>query len=437
MFDGVRFLPPAVMMMSFLRPVIFRKPSSSSSPRSPVCSQPSTSVSAVASGLRQYSRNTFGPRTRISPSSSAIRISTPGSGLPDGAELEVVERADGADGGGLGHAPALHHRHPRGVEELEDLRRDRRGAGDRLRGPGRRTARRTREKICSSACSNGAAQLLGDRLSALPAAANLDAQLDRLLEALLSSSTGLLLQLHRRRVELLEDPRHRRDVGRLGLDQLREDLLGVAAEVDDRRALVEGGELGGEREYVREREVQVGDLAGLDELELLDHLAHRHRVAVGEHDALGGPRGPGRVDDRVRVVGLDRRLAAARARRGRRSRPRARSSSSVSSPPSGLDPDHVLELRQPLADLLDLRQLGGVLAEDRAGARVAQPPTRTPRASWWGTPGRRRRPRPRSRSWRASTRAACWHRMQTRSPGSIPSSINPSASSSIIVPNSA
>ena len=49
-FFGVMFLPPAVMMMSFLRPVIERKPSASISPRSPECSQPSTSVSAVASG---------------------------------------------------------------------------------------------------------------------------------------------------------------------------------------------------------------------------------------------------------------------------------------------------------------------------------------------------------------------------------------------------
>ena len=38
---GVMFLPPAVMMMSFLRPVMKRKPSSSIGPRSPVCSQPS------------------------------------------------------------------------------------------------------------------------------------------------------------------------------------------------------------------------------------------------------------------------------------------------------------------------------------------------------------------------------------------------------------
>ena len=51
MFAGVMFLPPAVMMMSFLRPVILMKPSGSTSPRSPVCSQPSTSVSRVASSF--------------------------------------------------------------------------------------------------------------------------------------------------------------------------------------------------------------------------------------------------------------------------------------------------------------------------------------------------------------------------------------------------
>ena len=94
-------------------------------------SQPSAIVSSVASGLRQYSLKTCGPLHRISPS-SAILISTPGSARPDGAELEVIERPDGADAGRLGHAPALEHRNAGGVEELEDLGRDRRGAADRL-----------------------------------------------------------------------------------------------------------------------------------------------------------------------------------------------------------------------------------------------------------------------------------------------------------------
>ena len=41
MFFGAMFLPPAVMMISFLRPVIDRKPRASNAPRSPEHSQPS------------------------------------------------------------------------------------------------------------------------------------------------------------------------------------------------------------------------------------------------------------------------------------------------------------------------------------------------------------------------------------------------------------
>jgi hypothetical protein len=48
---GVMFLPPAVMMMSFLRPVMWTTPSSSIRPMSPVCSQLSTIVSYVASSF--------------------------------------------------------------------------------------------------------------------------------------------------------------------------------------------------------------------------------------------------------------------------------------------------------------------------------------------------------------------------------------------------
>ena len=44
---GATFLPLAVTMISFLRPVIFRKPSASSSPMSPVRSQPSLKASAA------------------------------------------------------------------------------------------------------------------------------------------------------------------------------------------------------------------------------------------------------------------------------------------------------------------------------------------------------------------------------------------------------
>ncbi len=66
------------MNMSFERPLIAKKPSSSRTARSPVHSQPSRIVSAVASGRRQYPGMTWGPRIRSSPGSPAA-TSTPSS----------------------------------------------------------------------------------------------------------------------------------------------------------------------------------------------------------------------------------------------------------------------------------------------------------------------------------------------------------------------
>ena len=89
MLAGVRFLPPAVMMMSFIRPVIFTKPSSSISPTSPVRNQPSpVNASRVASSLRQYSLKTLGPFMSSSPS-SPILTSMPGAGLPTVPNLKA------------------------------------------------------------------------------------------------------------------------------------------------------------------------------------------------------------------------------------------------------------------------------------------------------------------------------------------------------------
>ena len=48
---------------------------------SPVCSQPSRTAAAVASGFRQYPGKTFGPRTSSSLSSDSD-TSTYGYGLP-------------------------------------------------------------------------------------------------------------------------------------------------------------------------------------------------------------------------------------------------------------------------------------------------------------------------------------------------------------------
>ncbi len=45
------------------------------------------------------------------------------------------------------------------------------------------------------------------------------------------------------RVDLLEDPRHRRQICRFDLHQLADDLLGVSAEVGERAAEVEARQL--------------------------------------------------------------------------------------------------------------------------------------------------------------------------------------------------
>ena len=55
-----------------------------------------------------------------------------GERLADGAELVAVDRLERRRGRRLRHAVALEHGHAAGEEELEDLLRDRRGAGDRL-----------------------------------------------------------------------------------------------------------------------------------------------------------------------------------------------------------------------------------------------------------------------------------------------------------------
>ena len=50
----------------------------------------------------------------------------------DGAQPVVGDGRGGGDRRGLGHAVALEHGRAAGVEELEDLLGDRRGAGGRL-----------------------------------------------------------------------------------------------------------------------------------------------------------------------------------------------------------------------------------------------------------------------------------------------------------------
>ena len=172
----------------------------------------------------------------------------------------------------------------------------------------------------------------------------------------------------RERVDLLEDPRHRRHVGRLDLHELGDDLLGVAAEVDDPAADVERGELHGQREGVGERQVQVGQLALVDELDLLDHRPDRGAVPVAEHDALGATGGARGVDDRVRVLGRNRLAAAFELG------PVGVPAAFPELVEATFNHDDVLELVQAIADLGDLGRLALVLADHDARVRVAHHP---------------------------------------------------------------
>ncbi len=77
--------------MSLARSTMNTKPSSSRRATSPLCSQPSVKVAAVASGLFQYPLTTLGPLIHNSPTSptgrsaplpSTTLTSTTGTGVP-------------------------------------------------------------------------------------------------------------------------------------------------------------------------------------------------------------------------------------------------------------------------------------------------------------------------------------------------------------------
>ncbi len=151
----------------------------------------------------------------------------------------------------------------------------------------------------------GLAQLVGDRLAVVLQIADLHTQLDRLAELLPLFGRGLLQLRGCERVDLLEDARHRGEVVRPRLLDLRNDPARVAAEVGERAAEVQHGDLDQLREHVRQRQIQVDDVAVGRDLELDHYVEESAPVAVHEHAALGRSGRPRRVDEEHRVVGLD------------------------------------------------------------------------------------------------------------------------------------
>ena len=147
--------------------------------------------------------------------------------------LNVLGGRDRRRGRGLGHAPALDHEHAGGVEEAQDLRVDRGGAGDReLDDPPAEQVADLRQH-----------QPVGDlvltaqrRPGSLPSRSSSRisaADADRPVEDRLLQPAGLLGRRGRGGVDLLEDPRHRREVGRLDLGEVGDDLQRVALPVGE------------------------------------------------------------------------------------------------------------------------------------------------------------------------------------------------------------
>ena len=190
---------------------------------------------------------------------------------------------------------------------------------------------------------------------------------DRLLEAAL-----FLHRAGRGGVDLLEDARHRGEVGRFQFGQVGHDLQRVALPVGDRRAEVEAAELDQQGEGVGEGEVEVGEVFVLDHAGLVDHVEHRPVVAVADDAALRRPGRARGVDEGADVLRGDRLPArlplggvAAGAAGGEvveRDRVLAGAG----------HPHHVLEQRQLVADRADLLQLLVVLDDDDLGVGVLE-----------------------------------------------------------------
>ena len=138
---GATFLPPAVTRISFLRPVIRTKPSSSTSPTSPVWNQPSA---LERLGGRLLVAPVAGEHLAAAEQQLAVVGDAHGGAgqrPADGADLVRVGQVDGQRGGGLGQAVALEHREPDAAVEVAEPVAERRAAGDGVRGTGRRAPR--------------------------------------------------------------------------------------------------------------------------------------------------------------------------------------------------------------------------------------------------------------------------------------------------------
>ena len=208
---GATFLPPAVTMISFLRPVIRTKPSSSTSPMSPVWNQPSRSSDL---GGRLLVVPVAGEDLAALEQQLAV-VGDPDRGArqraADGADLDRVRQVHGHGAGGLGEAVALEHGQPDAAVEVAEPVAERRAAGDGVRAL---AAEGGEQLAVDQPLEDRVLGADGDRRAALVEAAGVrDRGLGRLVEDRAAPVGGGLLGGG---VEhLLEDPRDREDERRL------------------------------------------------------------------------------------------------------------------------------------------------------------------------------------------------------------------------------
>ena len=268
-------------------------------------------------------------------------------------ELDLLGRVAGDHSAGLRHPPELAHWDPDRVEELQHLDRSRSRAdvdGDDLVQP--ELGAQAREHLLLG-LSDAGRQLLWDRFPGLLEAHLLDRGRDALLGGF-ALAVGELGQVGLDAgLELLVDARDGEEPGRLHSRERVGDLARVGADRD--RDTAGAGQVVVRAPLGDMGRRQPGDHLGaaLGEVnDLLDALGQRHQVAVGELHALRRAGRARRVDQRQQVVQLDPLDDLGRVE----VRVHLLDLFERVVPAVAVDDDHMLDLRQVLASLVEQLQ---------------------------------------------------------------------------------
>ena len=185
----------------------------------------------------------------------------------------------------------------------------------------------------------------------------------------------------------LPDARHAREVGRIGVDQIRQHYLANGLREGDPGAGEQRRILADALVGVPHRQHRKQQVAGAERHRLRDRVDLEDEVGMGEHDALRFAGRAGGVDDGGQVVGLA--LGQLRAQQGFRLAVLVAGADQVvqgnhfEAAASGLGPRRAVEVgliehdgacqfRQPVLDAAQLRQLCGIFDRGHGAVGVLQ-----------------------------------------------------------------